>query len=196
MIGSQVTLVRGLRPLRQNTVILIYPSSEQGVELVAIMPGMIGQYLVGLGPRWRSEISTCRPCEASSIGWSTGTSLPSTRPRRCRASRKRWLRARRRKSRSSRFGERRNDTPGITQHMLTATLKELEAEGLVTRQAFAEIPPRVEYSLCEHARRLEPSLLSPGLAASSTCDIWNGIQVTTSHNALYDLRTGAWQAVI
>lgn len=59
-----------------------------------------------------------------------------------------------------RFGELRKDLPGITQHMLTATLKELESEGLVIRQAFAEIPPRVEYSLSEHARSLEPSLLS------------------------------------
>ena len=59
-----------------------------------------------------------------------------------------------------RFGELRSDLPGITQHMLTAPLKELEAEGLVMRAAFAEIPPRVEYSLCEHARGLEPSLLS------------------------------------
>ena len=59
-----------------------------------------------------------------------------------------------------RFGELRSDLPGITQHMLTTTLKELEAEGLVMREAFAEIPPRVEYSLCEHARSLEPSLSS------------------------------------
>ena len=59
-----------------------------------------------------------------------------------------------------RFGELRGDLAGITQHMLTATLKELEAEGLVIREAFAEIPPRVEYSLTEHARSLETALLS------------------------------------
>ncbi|MBN3839404.1 helix-turn-helix domain-containing protein [Burkholderia sp. Ac-20349] len=57
---------------------------------------------------------------------------------------------------SLRFGEVRKALPGITQHMLTAQLRALEADGLVNRTAYAEIPPRVEYVLTDHARALKP----------------------------------------
>nr|WP_231661455.1 helix-turn-helix domain-containing protein [Pseudomonas sp. CDFA 610] len=57
-----------------------------------------------------------------------------------------------------RFGELRKAIPGITQHMLTAQLRELEADGLVTRTVFAEVPPRVEYEITEKARGLGPTM--------------------------------------
>ncbi|WP_245825278.1 winged helix-turn-helix transcriptional regulator [Pseudomonas asturiensis] len=57
-----------------------------------------------------------------------------------------------------RFGELRKAIPGITQHMLTAQLRELEADGLVTRTVFAEVPPRVEYEITEKARGLAPTM--------------------------------------
>lgn len=57
-----------------------------------------------------------------------------------------------------RFGELRKAIPGITQHMLTAQLRELEADGLVERTVFAEVPPRVEYAITEKARGLEPTM--------------------------------------
>ncbi len=48
--------------------------------------------------------------------------------------------------------------PDISQKMLTVALRNLEADGLVKRQAYAEIPPRVEYSLTERAKTLLPHI--------------------------------------
>ena len=61
---------------------------------------------------------------------------------------------------SMRFNKLAKVIPDISQRMLTATLRSLEADGLVDRQVFAEIPPRVEYSLTERAQTLIP-LLNP-----------------------------------
>ena len=57
-----------------------------------------------------------------------------------------------------RFGELRKAIPGITQHMLTAQLRELEADGLVSRTVFAEVPVRVEYEMTDKARGLGPTM--------------------------------------
>lgn len=57
-----------------------------------------------------------------------------------------------------RFGELRKAIPGITQHMLTAQLRELEADGLVTRTVFAEVPPRVDYAMTAKAYALRPTM--------------------------------------
>jgi len=53
-----------------------------------------------------------------------------------------------------RFGELRRAIPGITQHMLTTQLRDLEAHGLVKRTIYPEVPPRVEYELTASARDL------------------------------------------
>ena len=57
-----------------------------------------------------------------------------------------------------RFGELRKAIPGITQHMLTAQLRDLEADGLISRTVFAEVPPRVEYEMTRKARGLGPTM--------------------------------------
>ena len=57
-----------------------------------------------------------------------------------------------------RFGELRKAIPAITQHMLTVQLRELEADGLVARTVYAEVPPRVEYAITPKARGLGPTM--------------------------------------
>jgi DNA-binding HxlR family transcriptional regulator len=54
-----------------------------------------------------------------------------------------------------RFGELQRLLPGITQQMLTTQLRELEADGLVHRKVFAQVPPKVEYSLTPVGKALE-----------------------------------------
>lgn len=55
-----------------------------------------------------------------------------------------------------RFKQLQRSIPDISQKMLTNTLKMLEGDGLVYREAFPEIPPRVEYSLTEKGKSLLP----------------------------------------
>ncbi len=59
-----------------------------------------------------------------------------------------------------RFGELKRELPGITNTMLTNTLRELEKDGLIIREQFNEIPPHVEYSFSEMGKDLLPVFYS------------------------------------
>ncbi|MDX2134801.1 MAG: helix-turn-helix domain-containing protein [Saprospiraceae bacterium] len=60
----------------------------------------------------------------------------------------------------ARFGELKRSVKGITQSMLTQQLRELEDDGLICRKIYAEIPPRVEYTLTEFGLTLSPIMQS------------------------------------
>jgi len=60
----------------------------------------------------------------------------------------------------ARFGELKRSVVGITQSMLTQQLRELEEDGLISRKIYAEIPPRVEYTLTEFGLTLAPIMQS------------------------------------
>jgi DNA-binding HxlR family transcriptional regulator len=55
-----------------------------------------------------------------------------------------------------RYGELKRIVEGITPKMLTQTLKELEADELISRKVYLEVPPRVEYTLTETGKELVP----------------------------------------
>ena len=59
-------------------------------------------------------------------------------------------------SESIRFNALNRAIPDLSQKVLTSTLRSLEADGFVTRQVYAEVPPRVEYSLTDRARSFIP----------------------------------------
>lgn len=65
-----------------------------------------------------------------------------------------------------RFGELKRMFPAITQRMLSRQLRELEEDLIVKRTAYPEVPPRVEYSLTEVGRSLEPLI--------AELDTWGG----------------------
>ena len=61
-------------------------------------------------------------------------------------------------SRELRYSDILSAIPDISQKMLTVTLRNLEADGLVERHAYAEIPPRVQYNITDRGRSLVPHI--------------------------------------
>ena len=59
---------------------------------------------------------------------------------------------------TKRFGELRKSVSGISKKVLTSNLRAMEEGGIVKRKVYAEVPPRVEYSLTETGKSLQPVL--------------------------------------
>src|SRR5712691_10169526 len=84
-----------------------------------------------------------------------------------------------------RFSELRREVDGISQRMLTLTLRQLEREGLVTRTVFAVVPPRVDYELTQHGSTLLDTIQALVAWASE-----HGNEIAEARGA-YDARVAA-----
>lgn len=60
--------------------------------------------------------------------------------------------------RSWRFNELKKNLDGISQKVLTDSLRSMEADGIITRTVYAEVPPRVEYALSDLGNSMRPIL--------------------------------------
>ena len=61
---------------------------------------------------------------------------------------------------TKRFGELKKSIGSISQKVLTSNLRSMEEDGLLTRKLYSEVPPRVEYTLTELGKSLQPILLA------------------------------------
>lgn len=91
---------------------------------------------------------------------------------------------------TKRFSELTKMIPGITQKTLTQQLRELEEVDIVTRKIYAEMPPRVEYSLTEYGQKLERaskdlSLWSHRYAIAKEIDV----STKVNHPEIYENET-------
>lgn len=69
-----------------------------------------------------------------------------------------------------RFNELKSKIDGISQRMLTVTVRSLERDGLISRKIYAEIPPRVEYELTQLGKGLQQKILELTQWASESMD--------------------------
>ncbi len=79
-----------------------------------------------------------------------------------------------------RFNEMRRRLPSVTQRMLTSQLRELEADGLIVRTIYAEIPPRVEYRLSDRGRTLRPIIQALKAWGDAHIDLTTAMTVAAS----------------
>lgn len=77
-----------------------------------------------------------------------------------------------------RFNQLENGINGISQKMLTQQLRQMEADGLIIRKVYPEVPPRVEYSLSELGKSLKPVL--------DSMNIWGENYINTNKHLYED----------
>lgn len=82
-----------------------------------------------------------------------------------------------------RFNEFRRLYPDITQFMLTLQLRELERDGIVHREIYKQVPPKVEYSLTDFGRSLEPVILAMKVWGERNKSKLESIRMETSQAA-------------
>ena len=87
------------------------------------------------------------------------------------------------KTGTMRFSELRRAIDGVSQRMLTLTLRNLERDGLVTRTVYPEVPPRVEYALTEL-----------GAEASAVLEVWEAFAL--SHRATVEAARRRFDAAL
>lgn len=80
-----------------------------------------------------------------------------------------------------RFNELRRRIPCLTQRMLTAQLRELEADGLIVRKVYPQVPPKVEYSLAPLGLSLKPVLAALKVWGDAHIEIFKTSQVQEDH---------------
>jgi DNA-binding HxlR family transcriptional regulator len=76
-----------------------------------------------------------------------------------------------------RFGEIRKRIPNVTQRMLTNQLRELEEDGMLHREIYPQVPPKVEYSLTPLGRSLRPILLALKAWGDEHLDLYGQVLV-------------------
>lgn len=76
-----------------------------------------------------------------------------------------------------RFGEIRKRIPNVTQRMLTNQLRELEDDGMLHREVYPQVPPKVEYSLTPLGRSLRPILLALKAWGDEHLDLYGQVLV-------------------
>lgn len=76
-----------------------------------------------------------------------------------------------------RFGEIRKRIPNVTQRMLTNQLRELEEDGMIHREVYPQVPPKVEYSLTPLGRSLRPILLALKAWGDEHLDLYGQVLV-------------------
>lgn len=81
---------------------------------------------------------------------------------------------------TKRFGELKKSIGSVSQKVLTAQLRDMEDKGLVSRKVYAEVPPRVEYSLTELGKSLQPildAMQSWGTDYKARCSVQSAAEV-------------------
>jgi DNA-binding HxlR family transcriptional regulator len=80
-----------------------------------------------------------------------------------------------------RFGELRRGLPGVSEKMLIQHLREMEADGLVSREVYREVPPKVEYSLTDEGKALNEALGPLGAWGVKRIDRISAERVSVAH---------------